>query len=251
MEIFAMLKEGSLFHGMQKKPAQAPDQGNVAPGRDHNHMPTIHAIIRKAGLLNKISGLTAGVISSVVLLFYSGCQTPNTAMMPENPVLQTPVCLAAGDVIKLSFSGTPEYNQTQKIRSDGKISLPLIGEVQAAGKRIGQFQEELSLLYKSQLQNSEVVVALDNEAAPVYVSGAVNHPGKIVVDGPMTVLEAIMEAGGFVNGLANTKKVRLIRVENGHQTTHILDLSPALKGQPGPAFYLKPKDMIFVPESLF
>jgi len=51
--------------------------------------------------------------------------------------------------------------------------------VLAAGKNIGQFQEELSHLLEGQLQNSEVVVTLETEAAPVYVSGAVNHPERL------------------------------------------------------------------------
>ena len=194
----------------------------------------------------------AGILPVIALLLFSGCQSPNTmTMLPAQPVAQGPVSLAAGDVIKLSFPGTPEYNQSQKIRPDGKISLPLIGEVQAAGKKIGPFQAELSQLYQPQLQNSEVVVAIDAGAEPVYVSGAVNHPGKVVIDGPMTALEAIMEAGGFAAGSSDPKKVHLIRVENGRHTTHILDLSPALKGRTMTAFYLKPKDMIYVPESLF
>ena len=121
----------------------------------------------------------AGILPVIALLLFSGCQSPNTmTMLPAQPVAQGPVSLAAGDVIKLSFPGTPEYNQSQKIRPDGKISLPLIGEVQAAGKKIGPFQAELSQLYQPQLQNSEVVVAIDAGAEPVYVSGAVNDSSR-------------------------------------------------------------------------
>ena len=189
-----------------------------------------------------------GIIGTLTLM---GCQTSKTASFPEQPVGQTAVYLASGDVIKLTFPGTPEYNQSQKIRADGKISLPMVGEVQAAGKKIGPFQEQLSHLYEKQLQNSEVVVALETEASQVYVSGAVNHPGKIVIDGPMTALEAIMEAGGFLPVGSDPRKIHLIRIENGHYTTHMLDLSMAMKGHPTNALYLKPKDVIYVPESFF
>ena len=199
-----------------------------------------------------IQTVLAGIICGfALLLIFSGCQNPKTSMAPEQAVGQTAVSLATGDTIKLTFPGSPEYNQTQRIRSDGKISLPLIGEVQAAGKKIGPFQQELSGRYEKQLQDSEVVVALEAGNSPVYVSGAVSHPGKIVIDGPMTALEAIMEAGGFIQNASDPKKVHLIRIENGRYTTHILDLSPALKGQSSTALYLKPKDVIFVPESLF
>ena len=193
----------------------------------------------------------AGIVSALILQLNSGCVSQKSAMIPDQITAQTPVFLAAGDVIKLSFTGAPEYNQSQKIRSDGKISLPLVGEVLAAGKNIGAFQSELSHLYQPQLQNSEIVVSVDVEAAPVYVSGAVNHPGKVVIDGRMTALEAIMEAGGFIEGMSNPKKVQIIRVENGHHTSQVLNLSPALKGQAMSTFYLKPKDVIHVPESFF
>jgi len=56
----------------------------------------------------------------------------------------------------------------------------------------------------------------------------------------MTALEAIMEAGGFIEGTSDTKKVHLIRMENGHYTTHIIDLSP-LEGKTAAACYVKPR----------
>jgi len=212
-------------------------------------MPIPHSAQETNQPIRAIFACLAGILSALLLL--CGCQSPKIAMLPDQPVSQGPVYLVAGDIIKLTFPGTPEYNQSQKIRADGKISLPLIGEVQAAGKKIGQFQADLSRLYESQLQNSEVVVALESRIAPVYVTGAVNRPGKILIDGPMTALEAIMESGGFVAAGSDQKKVHLIRLENGRYITHIIDLSPAMRGQTTTACYLKPKDVIYVPESFF
>ena len=62
-------------------------------------------------------------------------------------------------------------DQTQKIRRDGKVSLPLIGEVTAAGKRVIDFQHELVRRYEGQLDNNEVLVTLENGTATVTVSG--------------------------------------------------------------------------------
>ena len=192
-----------------------------------------------------------GIVGGMILLLINACQTSKIALYSEQPSKEPPVSLASGDVIKITFSGNPEYNQTQKIRSDGKISLPLVGEIEAAGKKIGPFESELSHSYEKQLQNSEVIVTLETGASQVYVGGSVHHPGKMMIDGPMTALEAIMEAGGFIQGLSNPKKIHLIRIENGHYTTQLLDLSMALKGQPTHAIYLKPKDVIYIPENLF
>lgn len=184
----------------------------------------------------------------ICILLGAGCQTPTT--LPKQLTGQMPGALAVGDVIKVSFPGAPELNQMQRIRSDGKISLPQLGQIVAAGKSLGAFQDELSDRYKSKLANTEVIIALESSMIPVYVAGAVVKPGKIVLDRPMTVLEAIMESGGPSN-LANMKKVTVIRNSNGRHYTETFDLSPAMKGQATGAFYLRPYDMINVAERFF
>ena len=94
---------------------------------------------------------------------------------PARLTFRDTVILASGDVLKLTFSAAPELNQSQKIRADGKLSLPLVGEVDAAGKTVGQLQGELIQLYKSQLKTPEVTVSLEASVTTVVVSGAVNH----------------------------------------------------------------------------
>ena len=183
----------------------------------------------------------------LAFLSCAGCQTPHTAKVPLPP--QAPGVLAAEDVVRISFPGAPELNQTQKIPPDGKLSLPLVGDVYAGGKTLGELQRELARLYKPQLQNSEVLVALESRALPVVVSGAVERPGKIVFERPATVLEAIMEAGGFTPQ-ADLKKVELIRIVNGEHYSQTFDLRPVLRGTPTRATYVGGGDVIFVPEKL-
>ena len=72
-----------------------------------------------------------------------------------------------------------------------------------------------------------------------------------MVDRPTTVLEAIMEAGGFQSGYANPRKVVLLHSGNGQHIPTTLDLSAALKGKPMQAVYVNANDVIYVPESLF
>ncbi len=162
----------------------------------------------------------------------------------------TSINLVAGDVVKLTFSGAPELNQSQKLRADGKINLPLIGEVDAAGKSIGSLQSELAFKYKSQLQNTTVVVTLESSVTQVVVSGAVSKPAKLSFDRPTTVFQALMEAGG-VNEFGSLKRVHLIRITNGEQHTQILDLSPTTSGQTTRPFYVKDGDVIYIPQSAF
>jgi polysaccharide export outer membrane protein len=186
-------------------------------------------------------------LAALVLLLCTACQAPKKA--PTQLTSKTPSYLVAGDVVKISFPAAPELNQTTKIGPDGTLSLPLVGEVAAAGKTVGQLQEELARLYKPQLQDNEVIVALESRAVPVVVSGAVQKPGKIVFERPATVLEAIMEAGGFTPE-ADLKKVTLIRIVKGEHETEIFDLRPILRGKPTPAIYCSGGDVIFVPEKL-
>jgi polysaccharide export outer membrane protein len=179
------------------------------------------------------------------LLVFAGCQTYTGETLPESASGQHPGLLAAGDTIKVSFTTAPELNQSEKIESNGTVSLPLIGQVYALGKTTAQLQQELTNLYKSQLQNSEVVVTLENVAIPVVVSGEVQKPGKIVFERPATVLEAIMEAGGFT-AYGDPKKIAVIRQLNGVQHTQIVDLSEVLHGKPGRVMYVSAGDVIYV-----
>jgi polysaccharide export outer membrane protein len=186
-------------------------------------------------------------LAALVVLVFAGCQASKKP--PVQLTSRTPSFLVAGDVVKISFPAAPELNQSQKIGADGTLSLPLIGEVSTAGKTVGQLQEELARLYKPQLQDNEVIVTLDTRAVPVVVSGAVQKPGKIVFERPATVVEAIMEAGGFTPE-ADLKRVSLIRIVKGEHETQLVDLRPLLKGKPTPAIYCSGGDVIYVPEKL-
>jgi polysaccharide biosynthesis/export protein len=177
-----------------------------------------------------------------------GCQT--STPLPNPPNAYTPVSLVPGDVIKLSFTDEIDLNQTQKIRRDGKVSLPLLGEVTAAGKRLIDFQNELIRRYEPQLENSDVLVTLENGTATVTVSGFANKPGRFLFDRPTTVFQAIMEAGG-VSDYGSLSNVHLVRIINGEQRTEILNLKPTIRGKSTEAKYVKDGDVIYVSRSLF
>jgi polysaccharide export outer membrane protein len=183
----------------------------------------------------------------LLLLLSIGCQSSKPSK--PLPLAQAPAALTVGDVVKITFPAAPELNQSQKIGTDGTLSLPLVGQVHAAGKTPGALQAELTNLYKPQLQDSEAVVSVESRAIPVVVSGAVQKPGKVLFERPATVLEAIMEAGGFTPE-ADFKRVTVIRIVKGQHQTQIFDLRPILKGKPINATYVSSGDVIYVPERL-
>ena len=191
------------------------------------------------------------VLCSLTTWLCTGCQSgASSTNLASQAAPPARVTLAPGDVIKLTFTGAPELNQSQKIRADGKVSLPLVGEVDAAGKTLVALQSELSQLYKSQLKNSDLLITLESATTTVVISGAVAKPAKIAFDKPTTVFQAIMEAGG-ANAYGNLKSVRLIRMLNGVQHSQVLDLTPTLRGEAVRPFYVRDGDVIYVPQSLF
>ena len=156
--------------------------------------------------------------------------------------------LAAGDEINVAYSGAPEMNTKQKIQPNGKVSLPMVGDVSAAGRSITSFQTELTSLYKPHLQDPTVIVSVETAAAGVYVSGEVLKPGRYPLDRPMTVLEAIMESGGF-SRFANPKQVIVVRNEGGKSKRYVLNMNEAIYGSDSSPFYVRAYDVIYVKQS--
>jgi polysaccharide export outer membrane protein len=185
----------------------------------------------------------------LAVLACGGCQTELPAL-PNPPGAHTAVRLSPGDVIKLSFAEETDLDQTQKIRRDGKVSLPLIGEVTAAGKRVTDFQREIISRLRDHLENPEVLVTLENGIASVTVAGFANRPGPIAFDRPMTVYQVIMQAGG-VSDYGSMRNIHLTRVINGEQLTETFSLKPSIRGEPVKPKYVQDGDVIYIGRSLF
>ena len=208
-------------------------------------------LTEKNGFVNLLPLLKCSILLFAIFTF-TGCQTSKTnesskQIVPDQSHSQI-ITLQEGDDLKISFPGSANLDTTQQIRRDGKISLPLVGEVQAAGETPDDLQKNLINLYAPQISSKEVIVTVESSAFPVYVTGCVIRPGKISSDKPMTALEAVMEAGGFDYEKANLRNVRVIRNENGVSKSYTLNLKLALNGNEDKPFYLKPSDIVYVPE---
>ena len=207
-----------------------------------------------AKLLPGCRGVLAMVMATFALLWLTGCRSPQpTFITPEDAAPDRSIALREGDVIKVSFPGSPNLNTTQQIRRDGNVNLALVGDVKAAGLVPAALEKEILRVYGNQLLSREVSVTLESSAFSVFVTGMVVRPGKVTSDRPLTLLEAIMEAGGFDNGRANLKSVRVLRREGDRMRTFTINLQPAMSGGPAVPFHLRPSDIVSVPEkfSLF
>jgi polysaccharide export outer membrane protein len=193
------------------------------------------------------------VFAAAVAFVFVGCATPKAtaSASPEPTEDSTPntgIILREGDVIRVTFPGAKQLDTAQTIRRDGKIVLPTFGEIRAAGLTPAQLEKSILDTFGSQLVSKEVAVTIDSSTYPVFVNGAVLRPGKIEATRPITALEAIMEAGGFDYAKANLKMVKVIRTQGSEVKTFIVDLRGVRSGAPIPPFYVRPSDIIFVPE---
>ena len=190
---------------------------------------------------------SALLVLAGMALALTGCQTaPPIATADTVPYLD--VRLREGDTVKISFPGAPNLDSTQQIRRDGKITLSLGGEVVAAGLSPVELEKELLRLYEAQLVVKQVIVAVTSPGYPIFVSGAVLRPGKLIVDRPVTVVEAIMEAGGFDRTKADLKKVTVLRQIDGKSMSYKVDVKATIDGANVKQFFLKPADIVVVPE---
>lgn len=187
------------------------------------------------------------LLIAATMLWSAGCQNPPVHPEPGSIATRMDDLLSPGDVLRITFSGAPDLNQTQKIRPDGNISLPKVGEVKAAGKRPLSLQNQLNALYQPSLQNAEVTVVVDSSSFPVIVLGAVNGPGQVNLDRP-SLLQAIGKAGGIVRGLGDASRIRIIHEGETASTARVVNLDAELKGRSSEVIHLQRGDTVVVPE---
>jgi polysaccharide biosynthesis/export protein len=185
----------------------------------------------------------------VFALLYSGCQT-QWPPLPYQVGPYTTVRLSPGDTIKVAFAENSDLDQTEKIRRDGKLTLPIIGEVRAAGRTVMQLQNTLISLYNDHLDNPEVLVTLENGNATAFVSGFANNPGKVEFDRPTTVYQAVMQSGG-ISDYGSSSNIHLTRIINGQQLTETVNLRPTIHGEPTRPTYVQDGDVIYIGRSWF
>lgn len=152
-----------------------------------------------------------------------------------------------GDELEIEFFYVPELSVTQFVREDGLISMYLVGEVVAAHKTPKELAEDLRARYEPLLVNSEVSVFI-RSVPMIQVTGEVVDPGPHLYWTGMTVLEAIMQAGGFKADHADIDNVRIIHREPGGRTITSVDLSDLLdEDSDEEPIHVRRMDIIYVP----
>jgi protein involved in polysaccharide export with SLBB domain len=172
------------------------------------------------------------------------------AALQTSPALQ-PYMLQVDDQIAVKFYRSPEMDEEVTVRPDGMISLQLIGDVPAAGQSPQALSAELVRRYHGELTEPRISVIVRKPGGQrIYVGGEVGNQGEFVLEGKLTLLQAIQKAGGFAKTARLDQVILVRRDSTGTASATSIDLSPIESGEnPEQDVPLHPYDVVFVPRS--
>ena len=157
--------------------------------------------------------------------------------------------IGTGDILAVNVWKEAEISRVVPVRSDGKISLPLIGELQAGGRTPHDLETDISSKLKDYISEPEVTVIVQEIRSQKFnVLGMVMRPGSFTLTKPMTVIDAIALAGGF-RDFAKQKDIYVLRRDpNGKQTRLPFNYKNVVKNQnSGQTLELESNDTVIVP----
>ena len=199
--------------------------------------------------------VVVAIIASGLLI---SCASQQSNVAPEAAALAAssssepaPYFIQPGDQLDIKFFYNPELNETLTVRPDGKISLQLVDEVQAAGLKPSQLDKVLTEKYAYELKKPVITVIVKSFGGQrIYVGGEVNRQGLIMLAGNMTPLQAVLNSGGFKE-TASPESAIIIRKGLDNRPVPIrMNLTDAMHGKSGSAdFLLQPQDIVYVPKS--
>ena len=157
--------------------------------------------------------------------------------------------IGADDVLAINVWKEPDVSRTVPVRSDGKISLPLVGELQAGGQTPRQLEQEIAKRLQSYISEPEVtVIVAESKSQRINILGMVSKPGAYMLTGSATILDAIAMAGGF-RDFAKKKSIYVLRAApDGTQKKIPFNYNEVIKGvKPEQNIRLLPRDTLVVP----
>ena len=187
----------------------------------------------------------------VLSLLLSACVEMGIPEIPDESAVISPdqeFLIGRGDQLSIKFFYTAELNEDIVVRPDGKISLQLVGEIEAAGKTPAELSELLKQQYSRVLSKPEVVVILRHSSSNrAYIGGEVMQPKMVELDGRTTIADAVFAAGG-ARITAALGSVILVRQTEAGREAYRVDLEDVFRAR-APLPILQPYDLVYVPKS--
>jgi polysaccharide export outer membrane protein len=157
--------------------------------------------------------------------------------------------IGADDVLAINVWKEPDVSRSIPVRSDGKISLPLVGELTAGGQTPLQLEQEITRRLANYISEPEVtVIVQDSKSQRINILGMVVRPGTYMLTGSATILDAIAMAGGF-RDFAKQKEIYVLRANaDGTEKRLTFNYKEVIKGKnPEQNIRLLPRDTVVVP----
>ena len=181
-----------------------------------------------------------------------GCHARNVSPPPvdPDPMDRSSYVIGVDDVVGITVWKNEELSVSAPVRPDGKISVPLVDDVQAEGLEAMELKEVLTQELSEFITAPDVtVIVLEMNSRSVTVNGAVARNGRIPITSDLRVLEAIAVMGGFAP-FANKGNIRIVRRQpDGSETEYRFNYNAYIKGRaPGTNIVLRNGDAIIVPE---
>jgi polysaccharide biosynthesis/export protein len=169
---------------------------------------------------------------------------PNPAVAATDPDYK----IGPMDVLRIDVWKEADISRIAPVRPDGKISLPLLNDVQAAGLTALQLSSAITNGLKDYITNPQVTVSVNEiNSRRVYITGEVSRAGALPLLPNMTVLQALSSAGNFTP-FARPNKIYVLRVEGGQKVKHPFNYKEVLAGKKQEQdIALQPGDVIVVP----
>ena len=176
-----------------------------------------------------------------------GAQQTAGSQLPE-PVAAEDYVIGAGDVLSVVFWREKELSVDAVVRPDGKISLPLMNEVMAAGLTPEQLRDRITKLASAFVKDPQVtVVVKEINSRQVYITGQVEKPGAYPLTTRLSVMQLIAMAGGLKE-YAKSDRIVVMRLEQGREVRHRFDYKKVLEGKDDARnLEMRPGDTVVVP----
>jgi protein involved in polysaccharide export with SLBB domain len=173
---------------------------------------------------------------------------PESASVPP-AVADVPYRVQVGDLLAVRSYYDPQLNQDVRVRPDGRISLLLVGEMEVVDKTVPELTSAMTEAYGRLVEAPEVTVVLGEAVGMnVYFGGEVRTPSVHRLEGPLTVAQGLMLAGGLLEA-GDPHQVILLRREDPRTfRSYVVDLDAILTGG-APDVYLRPSDVVHVPKT--
>ncbi len=191
-----------------------------------------------------------GIIGLAVALFFVLLSTlPCQAAVENSGALDgTEYVIGLGDQLQVMVWKEPDLSQSMCVRIDGRISLPLIGDVEVAGKTIRALTKDLEKRFSEVVTDPAVsVMLIQSKSWRYYIIGKIKQPGEFPIDFPITVLQAIAKSGGFLEW-AKTEDITILRQAGSGEKIITFNYDTLTEGENlGQNVIVKPGDTIIVP----